>query len=516
MAAIITDDFRRNSTAFLINDIKDQNNELDAPNNVGFEYFIGIGKSDSWDNDTSNKDETDQNFSTPLPKGDVIESKEVLDNLIGALAVQPANAYNVIPRVDWSATRRYKRWNENDSSMFDVSTIGGSTYYPCYAIYANKIYICLDNDSNDQHVANGSYVPGPSSVAPSGDSTSTSARAPNQSDDGYIWAYVADLDSNSKFNTDQFVSITPTPTGTADDATNTSGGIVYGFEIVSPGVGVSGTDFKLVLSKTSTETATNLETREIDCAATISAGGVIGITAATALADPGDMFTNTGGTTRASVVPAVGTSATTMPVIRALVSPINGFGFKPTQDLPSYYAGLAVSYNDNTGNEIPTSVSYRQISVLRNPTRNDDDVADPVGDGYTNLEVYNALRRFKVSGTPNLSSINQGDIITDTSAGLSVGAKAFVDYVDDTNKYIYFHQNESALINQNDFVTPNSTDSKITIGTTEYTTVVDADTDNLSGPEYTPRTGEVIFLENRKPIQRAASQNEEIKLVIQF
>ena len=38
----------------------------------------------------------------------------------------------------------------------------------------------------------------------------------------------------------------------------------------------------------------------------------------------------------------------------------------------------------------------------------------------------------------------------------------------------------------------------------------------ITTPEYTPYTGEVYFLENRKPIQRAPSQEEEIKLVIQF
>lgn len=509
MAAIITDEFRRDSTTFLLEDIKDQlTGALDSPNGGGsFEYFIGIGKSDSWDNDASNNPETDQNFSTPLPNGSVIESKEILDNLIGAIAIQPANAYNVIPRIDWVANRRYKRWNENDPTMFDVSTVGANTYYPCYAIYEDKIYVCLDNDSNDSYVSNGQYVPGLSQYFPEGDSTSAANRAPSDpSADGYSWVYVADLSPSSEFNTDQFVSISSTATGTATEATTASGGIVYGFEIVNPGTGVTGTGFKLLLSDDTMETPV-----EMDLTATISGGAIIGIKFDESVhGSQATAISLTNGTARASIV-HTGTS-TTAAVIRPLVSPRNGFGFNPLKDLPAFYAGLAVNYNGNVGGELPTSVSYRQISLLRDPTRNDDDSPDPSGDGsYTEPEVYNALRRFEVSGTPDLSSISQGDIITDTSTGLAVtGAKAFVDYVDDTNDYIYFHQNESASINQQDFTTADGVNSKITIGATEYTVTA------VTDPEFTPRTGEVVFLENRKPIQRAASQEEEIKLVIQF
>ena len=70
MAAIITDDFRRNSATFLINDIIDKNagSTDDSPEQElgGYEYFVGIGKSDSWDNDTSGNAAAAQNFSTPV------------------------------------------------------------------------------------------------------------------------------------------------------------------------------------------------------------------------------------------------------------------------------------------------------------------------------------------------------------------------------------------------------------------------------------------------------------------
>ena len=507
MAAIITDDFRRSSTTFLLNDIKDQNGGADdSPNSGSYEYFIGIGKSDAWENDAAGLSETNQNFSTPLPTGTVIESKEVIDNLVGALAVDPSNAYHVIPRVNWAANRRYKRWNENDPTMFDVTTDGANTYYPCYTIAgaagSEKIYICLDNNSNVQYTANGRYIPALSTIQPTGTSSSRDAE---QSGDGYIWAYVADLNVASKFNTDQFVSISEIATGNAIDATNSTGGMVYGFEIVDAGAGIVG-DFELVLNNN------DGEANVLDLTVTLTGGVINGVTM-TGGTTPSYFKSNTLGTVRASVVPSSGTTATTFPIIRPLVAPINGFGHTPTIDLPSFYAGLAVNYNGNVGGELPISVSYRQISLLRNPTRFDDDSPSPTGDGvYADAEVYNSLRRFEfASSLP--SGIQSGDIIVDaSSAGLTTApAKAFVDYVDETNNYVYFHQNESSSINQQEFTTANGTSSKISInGGTALTY------NAITNPEYTPYSGEVYFLENRKPIQRAASQEEEIKLVIQF
>lgn len=519
MAAIITDDFRRNSTAFLLKDITDQNTGVtdDGINDSGsdYEYFIGIGKSDAWDNDALGNDETNQNFSTPLPSGSVIESKEVIDNLVGAIAVDTTEAYNIIPRVDWSVSRRYKRWNENDPTMFDVSTIGTNTVYPCYAIYDNKIYICLDNNSNDGFSA-GVYTPGLSMSAPKtvsgGVATNRTPEGPFG--DGYIWAYCADLSPSSKFNTDQFVSISSTATGTATDATTASGGMVYGFEILNPGSGITVTNttrnFKLLLNNND-NTTTEIDLTIDNTGSGSSAAGIVMEDYSTA-----DQFKlNTNTTIRASVVPAAGTNATVLPVIRPLVAPILGFGYTPTADLPAFYAGLAVNYNGDVKGELPTDISYRQISLLRNPIRIEDDTsaaaiaAAAVGDGvYGVKEVYNTLRKFQFNAGETLSGISSGDIITqDGVAAGTIAAKAFVDYVDDTNDCVYFHQNESSLINQQEFTATGD----LTIGSTSftgYTSIVD--------PEYTPYSGEVYFLENRKPIRRAAAQEEEIKLVIQF
>ena len=549
MAAIITDDFRRNSATFLINDIIDKNagSTDDSPEQElgGYEYFVGIGKSDSWDNDTSGNAEADQNFSTPLPNGSVAESQEVIDNLIGAVAVKIDSAKHVIPRINYVPARRYKRWNKYDPDMFNVSTDSVGTVYPCYAVHNDKLYICLDNNYDAQYQANGSEIPGATSVAPTGTSTSKDptgfiSHAAAGGGDGYLWAYISDVETSGIFNTDQFVQITNSETGTG--AAAATGGVIYGFEIQNGGASLTTStggqngDFQLVISD-----ATGKDPKILDCQATITNGAVVGFTCAS-LDTVGEIKTHKD-VERASVrmTATVAAQASTDPIIKPLIAPADGFGAVPTNDLPAFYVGLSVNFNDNTGGELPTSVTYRQISVLRNPTRQAlNDSPEPSGKGTYDLnEVYNALRRFKVTANTNLSTITAGDIITESTAdgnydgnadgsGDSVNdynkAKAFVDYTETVGSdyYIYFHQNESSKVNQNDFTTGDATNTKITVtkasdGSTiqeytyESTSLLQTD-----HPEYKPRTGDVMFLENRKPIQRAANQEEEIKLVIQF
>ena len=574
MAAIITDDFRRNSVEFLINDIKDKQaastgdvvtDDDSTKDSAGeYEYFIGIGKSDAWENDSAGNTETAINFSAPIPSGSIDESEEVLDNLIAAVGIADTSnskVYYLIPRNNWTSGRRYKRWNKNDPDMFNLSTVGGVTYYPSYTINQNKIYVCLDNGSS---VTGGftpttnTYVPQPSTSAPTGSATDTASREPAQfSSEGYTWAYVADLDTTSKFNTDQFVSITQEATvrtgGTEangkTDADAATGGIVYGFEIINSGVSTnissSGSTGHLELIGTNSSsgpesgsTTTYQLTYETDSSGRVS---LVKFTSGTTPANFVHDFER--GSVR--IKPGQSGQFTTAPVIKPLIAPKNGFGYTPTQDLPAFYVGIASDLVGNVEGEASTALTYRQISLLRNIDRDltgtTSGSADATGQGtYNAFEVYDGLRRVCIDDTTSLADVQAGDIIKDVSTTVDATdgteptpALAFVDYVDDTgdgtNKFIYYHQNNSSKINQqefetssakiqilqNDGVTQRGSHSSITVATVG-SSASGNEAKGYQNPEAKPRTGEVMFLENRKPIQRASAQTEEIKLVIQF
>ena len=41
-------------------------------------------------------------------------------------------------------------------------------------------------------------------------------------------------------------------------------------------------------------------------------------------------------------------------------------------------------------------------------------------------------------------------------------------------------------------------------------------TSGYANPELDPDSGDIVYIENRKPIQRASDQTEDIKLIIEF
>ena len=61
--------------------------------------------------------------------------------------------------------------------------------------------------------------------------------------------------------------------------------------------------------------------------------------------------------------------------------------------------------------------------------------------------------------------------------------------------------------------TPQSTGSETVTLANNNTTVF---TSGYSNPELAPDSGDIVYIENRKPIQRASDQTEDIKLIIEF
>ena len=141
MAAIITSEFRKNSRALFIEDIKGST--------PGDDYFIGLGKTDSWP-DTADAlgnqiTEYSRQFSAPLPVDNDINKIDVLKNLMILVSTKTTAVFNVIPRNNWAFDRIYKTYDPTDPKCFDYETIDGVAYYPCYVTSNDRIYLCLSN-----------------------------------------------------------------------------------------------------------------------------------------------------------------------------------------------------------------------------------------------------------------------------------------------------------------------------------------------------------------------------------
>lgn len=469
MSAIITNQFRKNSRELFINDIGDVTTD---------DYFIGIGKSEPWPT-INNVEETNIAYSVPLPTNTINEKKDVLKNLFSLLKVQ--ETFSVIPRNEWVSGRVYKVYDPYDPNVFNYETVGNTAYYPCYMTHNDKIFVCLNNDNNTASTTN---------------ITETTYHDPNILSDGYVWAYVCEVNTNSNFYTDQFIDVPNDITDPTDiaSALNATGGLVYGFKIIDGGTGISNDVNITLIGKDSSgaviaddpiRVGTN---NQSPYNVTITNGVITSI-----------IFTSDAWPTGYSEASVIVDGHETN--IQPLIAPINGFGYSPKSDLPSFYAGLYGSYSGAEGGEAPINIGFRQVSLIKGPTRTDND--SPVDD---TLNIYDALQYLQLSSVTGIPT-DAGTIIEhDTN-----NARGYLDYVDTVNNRVYYHQNSNGDINQKPFVTGNVTFTAPG-GTTTGNYAVSA----LGQGEYDQGSGETLFLENRKAILRNSNQQEDIKLIIQF
>ena len=475
MSAIITNQFRKNSRELFINDIDTNTN-----------YFIGIGKSEPWP-DVGGVPESALNYSVPLPSNTIIEKTDALKNLISLLKVQ--STFTVIPRDEWVSGRVYKVYDPSDPNIFNYETIGATAYYPCYMTHNDKIFICIKNTSPTAG-QEGVIVPSTTNVTATG-----FTNQPGVLTDGYSWAYVCDLTTTSDFYTNQFVDIPDNLTVQTDidNAATATGGKVYGFKVNNGGTGIAAQDVTLI-----GKDSAGVPIADVNIRTGVNDQGPYVVTIVSGVITAITITTNgwPAGYAEASVVVAgVATD------IQPLVAPIDGFGFSPRSDLPSFYAGLFAAYVGGVGGEAPVGLGFRQVSLVKDAERTDNDT--PVNN---TLNIYDTLPYLQLSSSAGIPT-DAGTII----AHATNKAKAYLDYVDATNHRVYYHQNSSGEINQKPIETGDVTFTSPGGTTTSAYTV-----GSIVQGEYNQGSGETLFLENRKAILRNNNQQEDIKLVIQF
>ena len=490
MAAIITDQFRRNSASSVLADI------LGTEGNT---YYVGIGKTDAWPANGT-LEETAPTFSAPLPVGSVAEMKEVRNNLISLLKLDASKSRIIIPNVAWKLGNKHKPYAANDNTCFTPTTVGSVTTYPCYAIADSKIWLCLLSDGYSLNSIPASQ--------PLYTKFAVSSRNPlNEviNPTGYTWIAIANIENivDVPFNTDQFIAVkldatqyddgNPSTSLPGEIANNATKGHVYGFTIANGGTGYTSNTTAFLIGDGTVS--------PIPLTITRTGNVITGVTftdtnATTGFNNASVRFSPTGGGSGAVIIPNI--------------APIEGFGPTILNNLPTWFLGLAANFDGKlldggvTDADIDAQLlAYRQISVIKNPT-----ITSTPPDTITSAD---ALKYLTITGS--ISSINAGvgDIITLNGSGVT--AKAFFDsyiYSSSTGTgKLYYHQNDSSQVNYaafpstgqiyiNDIIAPQFTYSSVTES------------------EYIHNTGEVLFLENRRPISRNENQKEEIKLVIQF
>jgi hypothetical protein len=285
--------------------------------------------------------------------------------------------------------------------------------------------------------------------------------------DGYIWKFMYTVSTAKalKFLTSDYM---PIQTLASDDGTTqwsvqsaAVDGAIEVIKVTSGGSGYATAPSVTIIGDGTGATANATITANVVTAVTITAAGT--------------------GYTKASVSFGSGAAAAT-----AIISPRYGHGADPIEELGAKYVMINVRLDGSESNTISTANEFRQVGIVR----------DPYLFGTTtraSASSYRQTFKYQLSGISGTFSLDE--IVTSGSNTATV-----VEW-DTPNLYL------TKPVNQN-FANAAS----ITGSTSTATGTIAA----ITTPGLQPYTGDILYVENRVPISRAADQIEDVKLIIQF
>ena len=423
----------------------------DARTQDSDEYYIGIGKPDVY-----NAQDTIVN-----PIRTFSEENEARANLMSVKRVTDTSL--VIPRYNWTSGNTYNAWSD--------TSIGIPTNSFYVLTEDNEVYVCLQQGKSATGSTNQSTVK-PNYLAANVNENEEFTTA-----DGYRWKLMYSLSAAraNQFLTSGFIPIenldsdtatTPLENQQVTIQSTSVGGRILGVRIVDGGSGYTGTTTPVTFRGNGTGgTAT----------AHISSGAIVKVEVSDG--GSGYDYASCSVTGNANLVPVMG--------------PKNGIGNNPVTDLKCSSIMFNIKTDGTEGNTFTVDNDFRQITLLRN-------IENHGGDRLTGQSFK--VGRF-IDLTSNIASISADDTITDDTLGVTAKVVE-VDSDGSNNTRLRFIQNSNNIIGP--FGAGNDINSATaTIG-------AQGDSDGYVNIY----SGELMYIENRARVARAADQTEDIKIIL--
>lgn len=457
MAAIVTDALKHQ---IALNFFTEVTSTTDSN-----EYFIGIGKTDTYDSSDTTATPLSHQFDSRISRGNLESIKKIT-----------ATSF-VATRHNWSSGTTYSAWNDKQ--------VGYPTQ-PYYVLTEdNEVYICIQQSQSATGSAN------PSTVKPSYSAAGASVSSVFETSDGYRWKYLYSISAGeaTNFLTAGFF---PTQKVLVDSGAATAfqllqlnvqnfstGGQILGAEIVDGGSGYTSAPTIAFRGNGAGAAAS----------ATISGGRIVKVTMDNESAGMGSGYDYSS----ISLSGGGGTGGS----LRPIIGPRDGFGFDARKDLKSSSVLSNVKADGTETGTFNITNDYRQILVLKNLDLTDS--ASPGGRYSGTSSKVN--RQLTLTTDIATTGFSVDEIITGGTSGVT----AFVDEVDSNSGFtIRFHQNEKT---QNGHFQ----NSEALTGNLGGSGTVD------SGNLFSPvdiYSGDLLYIENRARIVRSSAQTEDIKVIL--
>ena len=497
MSAIVTEKFRlHNATQFFASFTEA------SPNT----YYLFIGKSSPFTSTTT----TGSDSSPPTPADAVGETEYYAwDSMLAAKKLESSDVTRAIVRRNWSNGTTYDMYDHNINSS-NTTTSGASNLYDAtfYFITSDfRVYKVLDNNGGSAY----------SGSEPTSESTSPFALG------GYVLKYMYKITASeaAKFLTSDFapVSDDSTVSAAATDGKIESVKVTAGsgytdgtYYAAVFGDGTSqGTSSGAIIRITVTSGSLASFGLTTGTDTTIHSGGA-GYTFGTVNLDT--VFSDSGLSSSANIGSGTGGA------VDVIISPKEGHGNSAITELGGHFVMNAITLSQAEGDDVTTENDFRQVGL----------VVDPTTFGTSTIGTSSTARQtYVVKGSSTSGTFEADEIITQASTG-AVGR---VVEFDSSRSLLYYHQDRFgdygtssstggyvAFSGTNTITGSSSSATLVPSSDTETVTLANSNTLTLTtgyaNPELQPDSGNIVYLENRKPIQRDSDQTEDIKLIIEF
>ena len=454
----------------------------------------------------------------PAPIDNQIDKTAVYDDLIAAKRITSTFARLVAPRYNWSLSTnpKFDMYRPNYSvtpggggaigvqTALGNSALSGSKYYVMNSNY--EVFKCLYNGQTPANATgiNATYEPKTSPTA--GQGTYANGLF-TESATGYIWKYMYTL---STADVIAFLSSDFLPMGTYDGPAVVDGAIHIA--VTTDGGANLPTSATLYVGVDGDGSGAKVKV-------TTSAGGAISAVSMEAVGSGytygnvrlvnGNVYTDAA-LTNAATVAANATGA-----IEVIMSPEGGHGADLANEFfaKRVMTNIRLTYAEGSG-DFPVDNDFRRIGIIQ----------DPYNYGTTTVASASTLR-----GTAALKLTGSGDYTIDEEITQTVSggtAKGRVVSWDATNGILKYFQSPDLHTHNGKVLAFDHATNNVTGATSSTARPIDGNqdtaladisfTDGKANPEIAPNSGDIVYIENRRQITRAADQIEDIKLVIEF
>ena len=498
MSAIITEKFRQHNADQFVESFTETSNST---------YYLFVGKATAYTSAT-----TGGSDSTPPAPADAPGDTEFYawDSMLAAKNVTSSDVSYAVPRRNWANGDTYDMYDDDISSS-STTTSGASNLYDSTFYFMTsdyRVYKVLDNNAG---------------AAYSGAEPTSTSSSPFELG-GYVLKYMYAITTSeaAKYLTSDFIPV-------SNDSTITAAAVdgkIESLKITAGSGYTNGTYYAAIYGDgTSAGTSSGGIVRITVSGGTIqsfglTAGSDTTIHAGGAAYTFGTVNLASGFTfsdTALSSASAIGGSGGEIEVV---ISPKNGHGYSAIKELGGHYVMTATTLTQAENDDITTSNDFRQVGLVVDPTTFG---TSTVASSSTARQTY-VIKASSVSGTFEVD-----EKITQATSG-AVGK--VVEY-DSTLSLLYYQQERFGDFGTNSTTGDHSvfTGTNVITGATSSATFTPsansetitlannntlATTSGYANPELQPDSGNIVYLENRKPIQRDSDQTEDIKLIIEF